>query len=128
MNSDEIYRLKKERKDKEFVFEQWRKFLTINVAKTDINLSEHQPIAVTAEQLRTVFNNGYKLAMLQTLRSDLVSDLAKAQINDRLITSNCFEAYSNHHDDSLLQSAIDRSQEIEICTDRDVSVWSDKNM
>jgi hypothetical protein len=37
MNSDEIYRLKQERKDKEYVYEQWRKILTMHVVNEEIN-------------------------------------------------------------------------------------------
>ena len=65
MNSDEIYRMKQERKDKEYVYEQWRKILTMHVINEEINRNIKDSITVTSEQLRTVFNNGYKLAMHQ---------------------------------------------------------------
>ena len=54
MNSDEIYRLKQERKDKEYVYEQWRKILTMHAVNEEINRNIKDSITVTSEQLRTV--------------------------------------------------------------------------
>ena len=66
---DFLYERNKERSDKEYVYEQWRKVMTIHVVDEEINRNDRDPITVTMEQLRTVFNNGYKFAMLQNLQS-----------------------------------------------------------
>ena len=57
------------RKSKEFVYEQWRKLLCISVVGEDVSNNQFTPKDVTSEKVRTVFDNGYKLAMLQTLTS-----------------------------------------------------------
>ena len=54
------------RAKKEFVFQQWRRALCLAVVDTDISDNENQPKDITSEQIRAVFNNGYKMAMLQT--------------------------------------------------------------
>jgi hypothetical protein len=54
------------RAKKEFVFQQWRRVLCLAVVDTDISDNENQPKDITSEQIRAVFNNGYKMAMLQT--------------------------------------------------------------
>ena len=56
----------------EFIYEQWAKFLTINLVDDDI-LNDFGPSSrninnITAEQLRCVFSEGYRLAMLQILQ------------------------------------------------------------
>ena len=63
MNDNE-YENEKSRWIKEFVYDQWRKILTIFVIGDDISRNEFKLKDVTSEKIRTVFNNGYKLAML----------------------------------------------------------------
>lgn len=140
MNSDEIYRLKKERLDKEYVFEQWRKFLTMNVVNEDINRNFKDSITVTSEQLRTVFNNGYKLAMHQNFLSVLdLQDFTKEithsdleqlqdQIRDRLATSDCIERHRQNLTDLHLSDAIKRKDEFDRFTAKDFCSWGSKSM
>jgi hypothetical protein len=91
------------RRGKEFVYEQWRKLLCIFVVGDDINTNQFTPQEVTSEKIRTIFDNGYKLAMLQT-RNSLKKELSDSQdtsqievierlikqIDDRLETQKCF--------------------------------------
>jgi len=140
MNSDEIYQLKQERKDKEFVFEQWRKILTIHVVDEEINRNDRGPITVNMEQLRTVFNNGYKLAMHQNFlsienlmdfcnednRNELQDLLEK--IRDRLITSDCIERHKTNLFGLSLIDALKRSEEFDRFTNKDFCSWSSKSM
>ena len=119
---------RKVRKDKEFVYEQWRKFLTINVVNEDINLTEREPITVTSEQLRTVFNNGYKFALHQTMKSMNLDATANEIAEDRILTSNTYETYRDHRNDSLLKRANTRHEEFESCVNRDVTEWANKTM
>jgi hypothetical protein len=56
----------------EFIYEQWAKYLTINLVDDDI-LNDFGPSSrninhITAEKLRCVFSEGYRLAMLQILQ------------------------------------------------------------
>ncbi len=57
------------RAKKEFVFQQWRRVLCQALVDTDISDNENQPNDITSEQIRAVFNSGYKMAMLQTRES-----------------------------------------------------------
>ena len=140
MNSDEIYRLKQERKDKEYVYEQWRKILTMHVVNEDINRNIKDSISVTSEQLRTVFNNGYKLAMHQnflaienlldfsneTNRNEF--DQLLEQIRDRLTTSDCIETHKDKLFGLSLIDALKRSKEFDRFTNKDFCSWGSKSM
>ena len=140
MNSDEIYRLKQERKDKEYVYEQWRKILTMHVVNEDINRNIKDSITVTSEQLRTVFNNGYKLAMHQnflaienllyfsneTNRNEF--DQLLEQIRDRLTTSDCIETHKDKLFGLSLIDALKRSKEFDRFTNKDFCSWGSKSM
>ena len=140
MNSDEIYRLKQERKDKEYVYEQWRKILTMHVVNEEINRNIKDSITVTSEQLRTVFNNGYKLAMHQnflaienlldfsneTNRNEFDQLLEK--IRDRLTTSDCIETHKDKLFRLSLIDAIKRSKEFDRFTNKDFCSWGSKSM
>ena len=140
MNSDEIYRLKQERKDKEYVYEQWRKILTMHVVNEDINRNIKDSITVTSEQLRTVFNNGYKLAMHQnflaienlldfsneTNRNEF--DQLLEQIRDRLTTSDCIETHKDKLFGLSLIDALKRSKEFVRFTNKDFCSWGSKSM
>ena len=140
MNSDEIYRLKQERKDKEYVYEQWRKILTMHVINEEINRNIKDSITVTSEQLRTVFNNGYKLAMHQnflaienlldfsneTNRNEF--DQLLEQIRDRLTTSDCIETHKDKLFRLSLIDALKRSKEFDRFTNKDFCSWGSKSM
>ena len=140
MNSDEIYRLKQERKDKEYVFEQWRKILTMHVINEEINRNIKDSITVTSEQLRTVFNNGYKLAMHQNLLAieNLIDfcnesnryefDQLLEQIRDRLTTSDCIETHKDKLFGLSLIDALKRSKEFDQFTSKDFCSWGSKSM
>ena len=140
MNSDEIYRLKQERKDKEYVFEQWRKILTMHVVNEDINRNIKDSITVTSEQLRTVFNNGYKLAMHQNFlaienlldfsneANRIEFDQLLEQIRDRLTTSDCIETHKDNLFRLSVIDAIKRSKEFDRFTNKDFCSWGSKSM
>ena len=140
MNSDEIYRLKQERKDKEYVFEQWRKILTMHVINEEINRHIKDSITVTSEQLRTVFNNGYKLAMHQNFLAienqiDFCNESNKyefdqllEQIRDRLTTSDCIETHKDKLFGLSLIDALKRSKEFDYFTNKDFCSWGSKSM
>jgi len=140
MNSDEIYRLKQERKDKEYVFEQWRKILTMHVINEEINRNIKDSISVNSEQLRTVFNNGYKLAMHQNLLAieNLIDfcnesnryefDQLLEQIRDRLTTSDCIETHKDKLFGLSLIDALKRSKEFDYFTNKDFCSWGSKSM
>ena len=140
MNSDEIYRLKQERKDKEYVYEQWRKILTMHVVNEEINRNIKESITVTSEQLRTVFNNGYKLAMHQNFLSieNLLDfsnetnrnefDQLLEQIRDRLTTSDCIETHKDNLFRLSVLDALKRSKEFDRFTNKDFCSWGSKSM
>jgi len=140
MNSDEIYRLKQERKDKEYVYEQWRKILTMHVVNEEINRNIKDSITVTSEQLRTVFNNGYKLAMHQNFLSieNLMNfcsessryefDQLLEQIRDRLTTSDCIETHKDNLFRLSVLDALKRSKEFDQFTSKDFCSWGSKSM
>ena len=140
MNSDEIYRLKQERKDKEYVYEQWRKILTMHVVNEEINRNIKDSITVTSEQLRTVFNNGYKLAMHQNFlaienlldfsneANRIEFDQLLEQIRDRLTTSDCIETHKDNLFRLSVIDAIKRSKEFDRFTNKDFCSWGSKSM
>ena len=140
MNSDEIYRLKQERKDKEYVYEQWRKILTMHVVNEDINRNIKDSITVTSEQLRTVFNNGYKLAMHQNFlaienlldfsneTNRIEVDQLLEKIRDRLTTSDCIETHKDKLFRLSLIDALKRSKEFDRFTNKDFCSWGSKSM
>ena len=140
MNSDEIYRLKQERKDKEYVYEQWRKILTMHVVNEEINRNIKDSITVTSEQLRTVFNNGYKLAMHQNFlaienlldfsneANGIEFDQLLEQIRDRLTTSDCIETHKDKLFGLSLIDALKRSKEFDRFTNKDFCSWGSKSM
>ncbi len=68
---DNLFDLKKQeiRIQKEIVFQNWRKELCLAVVDADISDNQNQPTNITSEQIRAVFNSGYKMAMLQTRES-----------------------------------------------------------
>jgi hypothetical protein len=139
--SDEKYEIDRLRRGKEFVYDQWRKLLCIFVIGDDISNNQFTPKEVTSEKIRTVFDNGYKLAMLQTkvsLKKELWSgqELRQIemierlinQIEDRLQTHKCLVSYSGSHDKLLYEDAVKRDQEFFRYANEDVSKWGDKQM
>lgn len=139
--TEEDYDKEKSRWIKEFVYDQWRKILTIFVIGDDISRDGFTPIDVTSEKIRTVFNNGYKLAMLQTKQS-LLNDLINEndentrtliekllnQIEDRLETQKCFTLYKGWHDKALLDKAKKREDEFSQNLKSDMTKWGDRSM
>jgi len=129
------------RRGKEFVYEQWRKLLCIFVVGDDINTNQFTPQEVTAEKIRTIFDNGYKLAMLQT-RVSLLNEMSDSQdasqleiieriikqIDDRLETQKCLVTYSGSPDKSLYLDAVKRRGEFSRYAREDVTQWADRQM
>ena len=129
------------RRGKEFVYEQWRKLLCIFVVGNDINTNQFAPQEVNSEKIRTIFDNGYKLAMLQTKASlkkelfgsqepsqiDMIDRLIN-QIDDRLETHKCLVSYSGSHDKSLYEDAMKRNEDFLRYATEDVSKWGVKQM
>ncbi len=129
------------RKSKEFVYEQWRKLLCISVVGEDVSNNQFTPKDVTSEKVRTVFDNGYKLAMLQTMTSlrkelldaknsnekEAIERLIK-QVQDRLETQKCLFTYSSSHDKLLYADAVKREAEFLRYAKDDVTKWTDKQM
>ena len=140
MNSDEIYRLKEARRRKENVYEQWRKVLTIHVVNEEINREDRDPVTVTMEQLRTVFNNGYKFAMHQNTqslkrsikvcegveKSELLALLE--QVKDRLITCDCIERHETDILGLIVDEAFKRRDEFNQFIDDDFCSWGTRTM
>jgi len=140
MNSDEIYRLKEARRHKENVYEQWRKVLTIHVVNEEINREDRDPITVTMEQLRTVFNNGYKFAMHQNMQSlkrsiKVCEGMEKSEllellehVKDRLITSDCIERHETDILGLTIDEAFKRRDEFNQFTEDDFCSWGTRTM
>lgn len=129
------------RKSKEFVYDQWRKLLCISVIEDDVSNNRFTPKDVTSEKIRTIFDSGYKLAMLQMLAS-LKNEFFEAkdsgetgaidrlikQVQDRLETQKCLVTYSSSHDKSLYEDAVKREKEFIRYAKDDVTKWTDKQM
>jgi hypothetical protein len=124
-----------ERREKEFVHDQWRKYLALMVVDSDICITERSPIEVTNEELRAIFNYGYKFAMMQLLqqlkkksRSDeinaekLINDL-HADIKDRMVTSDCLETYKRKDDGNYIDSALKRKADFDYINNKDFCSW-----
>ena len=124
------------RAKKEFVFQQWRRALCLAVVDTDISDNENQPKDITSEQIRAVFNNGYKMAMLQT-RESLKAELYESinmdekriverlltEVEDRLATSKCFVSYSKEEDKEILSQSFRRDAEFSRYLSESLSTW-----
>ena len=124
-----------ERREKEFVHDQWRKYLALMVVDSDICITERSPIEVTNEELRAIFKYGYKFAMMQLLqqlnkksRSDeinaekLINDLY-VDIKDRMVTSDCLETYKRKDDENYIQSALKRKEDFDYINKKDFCSW-----
>ena len=124
-----------ERREKEFVHDQWRKYLALIVVDSDICITERAPIEVTNEELRAIFNYGYKFAMMQMLQQlnkksraeqinaeKLIDDLYK-DIKDRMVTSDCLETYKRKNDDTYIVSALKRKADFDYINNKDFCSW-----
>ena len=124
-----------ERREKEFVHDQWRKYLALMVVDSDICITERFPIEVSNEELRAIFNYGYKFAMMQLLqqlkkksRSDeinaekLINDLY-VDIKDRMVTSDCLETYKRKDDENYIHSALKRKEDFDYINNKDFCSW-----
>ena len=122
MDDDKEFWEKESRRKKEFIYHELRKRLCYHVVNGDISNNDCPPLeTLTTEQVRTVFNIGYKLAMNLTLDSlrkikrdenshTISLDLAIQQIEDRLITSECHATYENSYDSTMLEQSIKRAK------------------
>ncbi len=124
------------RAKKEFVFQQWRRVLCQALVDTDISDNENQPNDITSEQIRAVFNSGYKMAMLQT-RESLKAELYESinidekriverlltEVEDRLATSKCFVSYSKEEDKEILSQSFRRDAEFSRYLSESLSTW-----
>ena len=124
-----------ERREKEFVHDQWRKYLALMVVDSDICITERASIEVTNEELRAIFNYGYKFAMMQMLqqlkkksRSEeinvekLINDLY-VDIKDRMVTSDCLETYKRKDDENYIHSALKRKEDFDYINNKDFCSW-----
>jgi len=141
--SEMEYELKKERRFKEFVFEQWRKILCLYVVNEDINRNKTKIEDIDTEKLRTVFQRGYLLAMNQTkvslenIRMSLdtkdkqlqiiVEDLI-SEIEDRKITANCYASYKQFSEANYYTDALKREKEMKEYESQKMNQWTDKKM
>ena len=140
MNSNEIYHLKEARRRKENVYEQWRKLLTIHVVNEEVNREDRDPITVTMQQLRTVFNNGYKFAMHQNIQSlkrsiKVCEGMEKSellalleQVKDRVITSDCIERHKTDILGLTVDEAFKRRDEFNQFAEDDFCSWGTRSM
>ena len=124
-----------ERREKEFVHDQWRKYLALIVVDSDICITERAPIEATNEELRAIFNYGYKFALMQMLqqlkkksRSEeinvekLINDLY-VDIKDRMVTSDCLETYKRKDDGNYIDSALKRKADFDYINNKDFCSW-----
>ena len=140
MNDDEFEK-EKSRRIKEFVYDQWRKILIIFIICDDVSRNTFKPENVTSEKIRTVFDNGYKMAMVQTKKSLMkelfneedwrtikILERLMSQIDDRLESQKCFNLYKNDWDESLLVDAKKRDEEFSSYLKSDMTEWADRHM
>jgi len=133
---------------KEFVYSQWRKLLCIFVVNRDINHTIDDDNYISNEQLRTVFDSGYKLGLLQTKES-LHNQLLKyeeelfagkteykeiifvlkekiQEIEGRVKVSYCYE--QNLSSNEMTEQAKKRELEFSEYQKRSLSTWLDSKM
>jgi len=92
------------------------------------------------EQLRTVFNNGYKFAMHQNMQSlnrsiKVCEGMEKnelfellEQVKDRLITSDCIERHETDILGLTVAEALMRRDEFNQFTEDDFCSWGTRTM
>jgi len=126
----------------ERIYEQWRKFLCVIVTNEDVsNNHTYRKSELTAEQVRTIFNFGYRLAMAQ-VKDSLKVEATSAESTEtyekiqKLIeqtvrrenASNCLNLYKKNYsmDEEMYQEAIVRKKQIDDCMLRTVCSWGDE--
>jgi len=125
----------------ERIYEQWRKFLCVIVTNEDVSYNHtYRKSELTAEQVRTIFNFGYRLAMAQ-VKDSLKVEATSAESTEtyekiqKLIertvrrenASNCLNLYKNHSmDEKMYEEAIVRKKQIDDCMLRTVCSWGDE--
>ncbi len=140
---DNLFDLKKQeiRIQKEIVFQNWRKELCLAVVDADISDNQNQPTNITSEQIRAVFNSGYKMAMLQTretLKAELyestnmdekrVVERLLTEVEDRIATSKCFISFSKENDKELLSQSFKRDADFSRYMSESLSTWKSVKM
>lgn len=123
----------------EKIYEQWRKFLCLMITNEDVSYSQtYRETKLTAEQVRAIFNAGYRLAMAQTI--DSLTEVVKQNSShetleriQRLIehaqrredVSNCLSLYKQHtSDEKMFEEAVNRKKQLDDCMSRAVCSWS----
>lgn len=123
----------------ERIYEQWRKFLCLMVTNEDVSYNQtYREPKLTAEQVRAIFNAGYRLAMAQTI--DSLTEEVKQNSSyetleriQRLIehaqrredVSNCLSLYEQHTcDEKMFEEAVNRKKQLDDCMSRAVCSWS----
>jgi len=125
----------------ERIYEQWRKFLCVMVTNEDVSYNHtYRKSELTAEQVRTIFNFGYRLAMAQ-VKDSLKVEVTSAESTEthekiqKLIertvrrenASNCLNLYKNYStDEKMYEEAIVRKKQIDDCMLRTVCSWGDE--
>ncbi len=135
MPNEHFYEKRSERREKEFIYDQWRKYLALTVVDSDICITERAPIEVTNEELRAIFTYGYKFAMMQMLQQlnkksrphptdveKLIDDLF-AEVKDRMVTSDCLETYQRRDDEDYMRNALKRKADFDYIDNKDFCSW-----
>ncbi len=135
MPNEHYYERRSERREKEFIYDQWRKYLALIVVDSDICITERAPIEVTNEELRAIFTYGYKFAMMQMLQQlnkksrshptdaeKLIDDLF-AEVKDRMVTSDCLETYQRRDDEDYMRNALKRKADFDYIDNKDFCSW-----
>lgn len=135
MPNEHYYEKRSERREKEFIYDQWRKYLALIVVDSDICITERAPIEVTNEELRAIFTYGYKFAMMQMLQQlnkksrlqptdaeKLIDDLF-AEVKDRIATSDCLETYQRKNDEDYFHNALKRKADFDYIDNKDFCSW-----
>jgi hypothetical protein len=125
----------------ERIYEQWRKFLCVIVTNEDVSYNHtYRKSELTAEQVRTIFNFGYRFAMAQA-KDSLKAEVSSAESTEthekiqKLIKrterrekiSNCLNLYKNYSmDEKMYEEAIVRKKQIDDCMLRTVCSWGNE--
>ena len=109
--------------------------MALIVVDSDICITERAPIEATNEELRAIFNYGYKFALMQMLQQlkkksrsldidaeKLIDDLY-ADIKDRMVTSDCLETYKRKDDGNYIDSALKRKADFDYINNKDFCSW-----
>jgi hypothetical protein len=125
----------------EKIYEQWRKFLCVAVTNEDVSYNHtYRKAELTAEQVRTIFNFGYRLAMAQTKDSLRVEGASAecAETHERIQklierterrenASNCLSLYKHSSmDEKMYEEALVRKKQVDDFMSRAVCSWGDE--